>query len=130
MPSWSKGNQTMKPGQLIESNNIFFFKNYAENEIGRLVSDFFLFYKKSLHYCTSAPSPSFLLMILVQNSMVIKNHIETWVWKSTETKLFTTKVLKNLEFTMKKQHGLNTTILSPCWKINKLKNNITKTTQQ
>ena len=56
--------------------------------------------------------------------------IETWVWKSTETKLFTSKVLKNLEVTMKKRHGLNTTILSPSWKINKLKNNITKITQQ
>ena len=37
--------------------------------------------------------PPFLLMILVQNFMLIKNHIETWVWKSTEMKLFTVKVL-------------------------------------
>ena len=37
--------------------------------------------------------PLFLLMILVQNFMLIKNHIETWVWKSTEMKLFTVKVL-------------------------------------
>ena len=43
-----------------------------------------------LHFRT----PLFLLMILVQNFMLIKNHIETWVWKSTETKLFTSKVLK------------------------------------
>ena len=42
-----------------------------------------------LHFRT----PLFLLMILVQNFMLIKNHIETWVWKSTETKLFTVKVL-------------------------------------
>ena len=69
-------------------------------------------------------------MILVQNFMLIKNNIETWVWKSTETKLFTSKVLENLEVTMKKRRGLNTTILSPSWKINKLKNNITKITQQ
>ena len=35
----------MKYGQLIEYNvrNIF-FKNHAENEVGRLVSDFFFFY--------------------------------------------------------------------------------------
>ena len=81
------------------------------------------------HYCTFVP-PSFLLMILVQNFMLIKNHIVTWVWKSTETKLFTSKVLQNLEVTMKKRHGFNTTILSPSWKIDKLKNNITKITQQ
>ena len=79
-----------------------------------------------LHFRT----PLFLLMILVQNFMLIKNHIETWVWKSTETKLFTSKVLQNLEVTMKKRHGFNTTILSPSWKIDKLKNNITKITQQ
>ena len=70
-----------------------------------------------LHFRTRPP---FLLMILVQNFMLIKNLIESWVWKSTETKLFTSKVLKNLEVTMKKRYGLNTTILSPCWKINKL----------
>ena len=41
-----KGNQTMKFGQLIEHNKIFFFKNYTENEAGRLVSDLFLFFEK------------------------------------------------------------------------------------
>ena len=42
--SQSKGNQSMKFGQLIEYNkrNIF-FKNYAENEARRLVSDLFIF---------------------------------------------------------------------------------------
>ena len=45
--SQSKGNQTMKFGQLIEHNKrIFFFKNYAENEAGWLVPDLFLFFKK------------------------------------------------------------------------------------
>ena len=44
-----KGNQTMKFGQLIEhpKRNIF-FKNYAENEAEKLVSDCFLFFKKAL----------------------------------------------------------------------------------
>ena len=44
----SKGNQTMKLGQLIEYNkrNIF-LKNYAENEAGRLVPDLFLFFEKA-----------------------------------------------------------------------------------
>ena len=38
----------MKLGQLIEyKKRIFFFKTYAENEAGRLVSDFFLFLKNS-----------------------------------------------------------------------------------
>ena len=39
----------MKFGQLIEYNkrNIFFFQNYAENEAGRLVLDFFLFFEKA-----------------------------------------------------------------------------------
>ena len=34
----------MKFGQLIE---IFFFKNYAENEAGKLVPDCFFFFKKN-----------------------------------------------------------------------------------
>ena len=29
---------------------IFFFKNYAENEAGKLVPDRFLFFKKALYY--------------------------------------------------------------------------------
>ena len=45
--SQSKGNQTMKFGQLIEyKKRNSFFKNYAENEVRRLVSDLFLFFKK------------------------------------------------------------------------------------
>ena len=42
----SKGNKTMKFGQLIEYLMLF-FKNYAENEAGRLVPDLFLFFKKA-----------------------------------------------------------------------------------
>ena len=47
--SQSKGNQTMEFGHLIESNkrNVFFFKNYAENEAKGLVPDIFLFLKKA-----------------------------------------------------------------------------------
>ena len=38
--SQSKGNQTMKFGQLIEYNKRdIFFKNYAKNEASRLVPD-------------------------------------------------------------------------------------------
>ena len=44
--SQSKGNQTMKFGQLIEYNKRIFFKNYAENEAWRLVSNLFLFFEK------------------------------------------------------------------------------------
>ena len=44
----SKGNQTMKIGQLIEYN-IFFFKNHAENGLGRLVPDLILVFKKGLY---------------------------------------------------------------------------------
>ena len=37
-------------GQLIEYNKInIFFKNYAENEVGRLVPDLFLLFKKALY---------------------------------------------------------------------------------
>ena len=44
--SKSKGNKTMKFGQLIEYNvKIFFFKNHAENKVGRLIPD--VFFKKS-----------------------------------------------------------------------------------
>ena len=59
--SQSKGNQSMKFGQLIEYNkrNIF-FKNYAENEARCLVSDLFIFnlpysknkLHKTLDYCS------------------------------------------------------------------------------
>ena len=46
--SQSKGNQTMKFGQLVEHNNRnFFFRNYAENEAGRLLADLFLIFKKA-----------------------------------------------------------------------------------
>ena len=45
----SKGNQTMKFGQLIEYNKrIFFFSNHAENVERRPVPDLFLFFKKAL----------------------------------------------------------------------------------
>ena len=45
--SGSKSNQAVKLGQLIQYNkrNVFFFKSYAENEVGRLVPDLFLFFK-------------------------------------------------------------------------------------
>ena len=40
----------MKFGQLIEhSREVFFIKNYAENETGKLVPDHFLFCKKALY---------------------------------------------------------------------------------
>ena len=41
-----KQRHAMKFGQLIKySVDIFLFKNHAENEVGRLVQDLFLFYK-------------------------------------------------------------------------------------
>ena len=44
--SRSKYNQTMKFCQLMEytKRGTFFFKNHAENEAGRLVSDHFFFF--------------------------------------------------------------------------------------
>ena len=40
----------MKFGQLIEfKKETFFFKNHAENEAGRLVTDLFLYFKKALY---------------------------------------------------------------------------------
>ena len=81
------------------------------------------FSAKSDLYPNNFPS-IFLLMILVQNLMLIKNHIEMWGWKSTETKLFTSKVLeKSWKVIIIKKRGLNTIIPLPCWKINKLQNN-------
>ena len=43
--SRSKSNQTMKLGQLMEYiiRELLFFKNYVENEGGRLVPDLFIF---------------------------------------------------------------------------------------
>ena len=46
--SRSKGNQTMKSGQVIEENKADFFKNHRENEPGKLVPDLSLFFKKAL----------------------------------------------------------------------------------
>ena len=37
----------MKFGQLMERKKIFFFKNHAENELGGLLADLFLFFKKN-----------------------------------------------------------------------------------
>ena len=48
--SRSRGNQAMKFGQLMKysmRNN--FPQNHSENEIARLVSDLFLFFKKALY---------------------------------------------------------------------------------
>ena len=40
----------MKFGRLIEYNKRYIFlQNRVENEVGRLVPDLFLFFKKSLH---------------------------------------------------------------------------------
>ena len=40
----------MKFGQLIETTRAIFFKrNHAENEAGRLVPDLILFFKKALY---------------------------------------------------------------------------------
>ena len=41
----SKGNQTMKFGWLIEYERNIFLQNHAENEAGRLLPDFFIFFK-------------------------------------------------------------------------------------
>ena len=47
--SKSNGNQVMKFWQLMKYNvRKFFFKNHAENEVGRLVRDLFLFFLKVL----------------------------------------------------------------------------------
>ena len=48
--SQRKGNQTLKLREVTEYNNrnIFLQKSYR-NEAGRLVSDFFLFFKKALY---------------------------------------------------------------------------------
>ena len=48
--SRSKGNQAIKFGRLIKYwvENIF-LKNYAENEVGRLIPELFLFFKKELY---------------------------------------------------------------------------------
>ena len=50
--SRSKGNLAMKFGQLINysESNYFFFKNHAENKIGRLVPNLSLLIKKVLSY--------------------------------------------------------------------------------
>ena len=49
--SRSKGNQIMKFGQVTAyiTRVIFFFKNHAESEAGRLVPDHFLLFEKALY---------------------------------------------------------------------------------
>ena len=44
-----KDDQAIKIGQLIKHSVIFLFKNYAQNEVGILVPDLFLFFKKVLY---------------------------------------------------------------------------------
>ena len=47
--SRSKGNQILKFGQGKQcSKRNIFFKNYGENEAGRLIADLFLFFKKPI----------------------------------------------------------------------------------
>ena len=54
----SKGNQTMKFGQLIEYNKrIFFFSNHAANVERRPVPDLFLFFKKALYEVNASGLP-------------------------------------------------------------------------
>ena len=50
--SRSKGDQTMKFGQLIKhpKRNIFLKKYYAENEAGKVLPVRFLFFKKDLYW--------------------------------------------------------------------------------
>ena len=69
-----------------------------------------------MRYCASVIP--FLLIILVQYFMLIKSHIKTWIWKSTENKLFASKVLKNnlrkfiatdKETQMEHHHGISST---------------------
>ena len=46
--SRNKDNQTLKLGQLMEYNKkIFFFKNYAKSEAGRLVPGLILVFEKA-----------------------------------------------------------------------------------
>ena len=46
----------MKFSQVVEyKNNNFFFKNYAENEAGRLVPDLFVFQKRFMEVKASDP---------------------------------------------------------------------------
>ena len=53
--SRNKGNQTMKFGQVIEHNKIFFSKKKnSENDAGKLVPDLFLFFKKTLYEVRSS----------------------------------------------------------------------------
>ena len=41
--------------------------------------------------------PPFLLMILVQDFMLVKNHIEIWVWRSSEMKLITSRLSNTIK---------------------------------
>ena len=51
--SQSKGNKTMKSGQVLEYSKVnIFFKNHIEKEAGRLVPDLFLIWKKASYEVT------------------------------------------------------------------------------
>ena len=76
--SQSKGNETIKFGQLIEYNKISIFKkNHAENETRRLVPVLFMFYKKALYEAKVNDINSFLslsLSLFVFKSSDISTH--------------------------------------------------------
>ena len=40
--------------KLVQLTKIFFFKNYEENKVGRLVPDLFLFFKKASNKVNSS----------------------------------------------------------------------------
>ena len=50
----SKRNQVIKFGLLIYRENNLFFKIHVENEVGRLVPELLLFFKKALHKVKSS----------------------------------------------------------------------------
>ena len=49
MPIISHKVKETRSGKKFITREIFFFKNHAQNETGRLVPDLFLFFKKALY---------------------------------------------------------------------------------
>ena len=74
--SQSKGKQSIKFGQLIEYNKIFFLKSHAENKAGRLIRDLVLLFKKSFICGKSKwPAASFQYILIGLNMAYNKNKL-------------------------------------------------------
>ena len=90
----------MKSHQLIgDTREIFFFKNHAEDEAGRLVPDLFLFFKKALYEIKAsclqfrisiAPNWHIIKKTLSSFRLLIQRYVQFWFFRKGSGNSFST----------------------------------------